>query len=98
MKSLNFSVLTDEMITCIMPCIVRKYEIICFFFILYRFLPGGSSGVAVSRLDQAAFCGPSGSDVHPFTADVFYSWLLTTFDEVCLPLIIVSYYYSPVFK
>ena len=31
MKSLNFSVLTDEMITCIMPCIVRKYEIICFF-------------------------------------------------------------------
>jgi len=46
----------------------------------------------VSRLDHAAFCGPSGSTASDqiFTADSFYVWLLTTFDNVCLPLMIVS--------
>jgi len=59
---------------------------------LFRFLPGGSCGSAVRRLDRAAFSGPSGSTVddQPFTADSFYSWLLATLDEVCLPLVIVS--------
>jgi len=65
------------------------FNIIC--FVVYRFLPGGNSGSAVSRLDHAAFCGPAGSAAGDqiFTADSFYLWLLTTFDDVCLPLIIV---------
>jgi len=65
--------------------------------LLYSFLPGGSSGTAASRLDQTAFSGPSGAAAGDqiFTADSFHSWLLTTFDEACLPLIIVSNcYYS----
>ena len=56
------------------------------------YLPGGRSSSAASRLDQMAFSGPSGSAAsdQTFTAERFYSWLLTAFDEVCLPLIIVS--------
>ena len=70
---------------------IEKLQIICLLFVV-SYLPGGGSSSAVSRLDQTAFSGPSGSAVsdQTFTAERFYCWLLTTFDEVCLPLIIVS--------
>jgi len=73
--------------------IEKLAKIICLLLVC-SFLPGVSYGSAVSRLDQTAFSGPSGSGAsdHTFTVNSFYSWLLTTFDEVCVPLIIVSNY------
>ena len=66
------------------------YRFVCHF--VYRFLPDGNSLLAVNRLDQSAFSGPNGPaiDSQTFTADNFHLWLQTTFDDVCLPLIIVS--------